>query len=118
MTKSMLLLVAIGCAQTANAQMKMPSLPATAPGASSLSVGNAAGVLQYCATNKLVSTTSADSVLSGLKAKPDVLSSKDFSAGKAGKLLSGGKTTSLDSLPAPMKTQACDLVLKQAKKFL
>lgn len=117
MSKSMLLLIALGCAQTANAQMKMPSLP-SAPGASSLSIGNAAGVLQYCATNKLVSTTSADSVLGGLKAKPDVLSSKDFSAGKAGKLLSGGKTTSLDSLPAPMKTQACDLVLKQAKKFL
>ena len=118
MSRSLLLLVALGCAQTANAQMKMPSLPGGAPGASSLSVGNAAGVLQYCATNKLVSTTSADSVLGGLKAKPDVLSSKDFSAGKAGKLLSGGKTTSLGSLPAPLQTQACDLVLKQAKKFL
>jgi hypothetical protein len=35
MSRSLLLLVALGCAQTANAQMKMPSLPAAAPGASS-----------------------------------------------------------------------------------
>ena len=118
MTKPLMFLLLLGSAQAAEAKTPLSSMVSGLPSVGSISPGNAAGVLQYCATNKLVSSTSADSVLTGLKGKPNALSGADFTAGKAGNILNGGKKTSLASLPAPVKTQACDLVLKQAKNFL
>jgi len=70
--------------------------------------------------NKLVSTTSADSVVTGLEKKPNVTGSKDFAAGAAGQVLggTGGKAMSLNSLQPHLKSQACGMVLKQGKQLL
>lgn len=90
------------------------------PNISGMGVGNAAGALAYCTKNKVLgSSTGASSVLSSLEKKPGVTSSKDFAAGQAGQILGGkGGAFSLDSATGPMKSQACNMVLKQAKHFL
>jgi hypothetical protein len=90
------------------------------PNISDLGIGNAAGVLGYCAKNRLLGDTSgASSVLNALEKKPGVTSSKDFAAGQAGQILGGdGVSLSLDSITGPMKSQACEMVLKQAQQFL
>lgn len=114
------LLVGLGSAAAPiQAQMSLPSLTSALPNVGSMSAGNAAGVLQYCMKNKLVSTTSAGAVLDGLGKKPNLTKSADYSAGQAGKVLTGsGKSTSISSLQPAMKSQACNMVLKQAKHFL
>ena len=119
------ILFAILAAGTANAAAQLPSIPGVGglggmPNISGMGVGNAAGVLNYCAKNKVLGGSSgASSVLSALEKKPGVTSSKEFAAGESGHIL-GGKGTgfSLDSATGPMKSQACDMVLKQAKHFL
>lgn len=119
------LLFAMLAAGTSNAVAQLPSIPGIGghggmPNISGMGVGNAAGVLGYCTKNKVLGGSSgASSVLNTLEKKPGVTSSKDFAAGQAGHIL-GGKGTglSLDSVPAPMKSQACDMVLKQARHFL
>jgi hypothetical protein len=84
-----------------------------------MSAGNAAGVLKYCASHNLVSSTGAGAVLGDLSKKPKLTSSPDFAAGKAGKILgSGGKTFSIAKAPNHLKSQACDMVLKKAKHLL
>jgi hypothetical protein len=102
------------------AQLSQPSMMSALPNVGGMSAGNAAGVLQYCMKNKLVSSTSAESVVTGLQKKPNVTGSKDFAAGAAGQVLGGkaGKPTSLNSLQPHLKSQACDMVLKQAKHLL
>ena len=119
MTKTLLLIVALACASQANAQMSLPSMVSGLPKVGSMSAGNAAGVLQYCTTNKLVSSTSSSMILDGLKKKPNLTSSADYAAGKAGKIVGGGaKPFSLAQAPPHLKSQACDMVLKQAKHLL
>jgi len=115
-----ILLVGLGAAAApSHAQMSLPSLTSALPNVGSMSAGNAAGVLQYCMKNKLVSSTSAGSVLDGLGKQPKLKSSPDFAAGQAGKVMTGkGKSTSISSLQPAMKSQACNMVLKQAKSFL
>jgi hypothetical protein len=126
---------------TAQAQMPgMPGMPAGAPGSvggmaggmaggatsslgmpdvSSMGVGNATGVLSYCVKNNVLGGSEATSALGSLTGKPEVKSSDGFTAGSAGTLLSGnGSKLSLDSVPAPMKSKVCNMVLKQAKSFL
>jgi Protein of unknown function (DUF2501) len=106
-------------AAAAHAQMSAPPIPSVLPNVSSISAGNAAGVLQYCVKNKLVSSTSADTVLGGLTKKPNVTKSSDFSAGQTGKILGGGgKSFSVGKAPSYLQSQACDMVLKQAKHLL
>lgn len=96
--------------------MKMPGLPSV----SGASMGNLTGVVSYCMKNKLLGGTDASSVLGTLSGKPDVKQSPDYMQGAAGMLSSGGsgKPFSLDSLPPQMRTQVCDMALKQAKTFL
>lgn len=89
------------------------------PDISSISPGNAAGVLGYCVKNKYLSGSSADQVLGGLMKKPGVEASKDYKAGAAGELLGGkGVPFSLGKLPKDMKSKACGMVLKQGTKLL
>jgi hypothetical protein len=110
---------AVFAAAPAAAQLSLPSMVSSLPNVSSISAGNAAGVLQYCMKHNLVSSTSAESVLGGLKKKPHVTGSKDFAAGAAGQVLSGkGGGMSLNSLQPHLKSQACDMVLKQGKHLL
>ena len=89
------------------------------PSMSSISPGNAAGVLGYCVKNKMLSGGSATNVLGGLMKKRGITSSSGYSAGQAGNILTGqGQKFSLNQVPDQMKSKACNAVLKQAPKFL
>ena len=115
---SVLLTFVLGSA-SAGAQMSLPSIPSALPNVSSISAGNAAGVLQYCMKNSLVSSASAGAVLDGLNKKPDLAKSAGFSAGAAGQIVSDhGKPFSIGRAPSYLQSQACDMVLKQAKHLL
>lgn len=110
---------------------QLPSIPGMGggigglSGISSMGAGNAAGVLGYCLQNNLLSsgkTSTATSVLGSLTGMPGVSGSEGFIAGQAGNILGGsGRSSnalSLDSLSGDLKSQACNMVLKQAKTFL
>ena len=104
-------------AQPALAQMDAPPIPSALPGVAKISIANAAGVLNYCTKNYLVSSTAADQVLTVLSNKPDAKSS-DYIAGQAGEVHGDdGKTFALASQPPVLQSQACDRVLQQAKTF-
>lgn len=112
----------------------------TLPGLASASVGNITGLLSYCVKNKIVSQMGAGGdVLAKLNGRADITQSPDYKAGIAGDLLgdkpstvgSGGsagmlgslagggrKPLSLDSLPAELRTKACDAVLSRASGLL
>ena len=105
-------------ATTAHAQT-MPRLPGL-PDVSKMGIPNVAGVLGYCVKNRLLGSSGAASVIDGLKGKPGVTSSPDFRAGEAGNIItgSGGSPVSLGSLPANLKTQACDMILRRGTSLL
>ena len=115
--------IALAClaASSVHAQT-MPRLPGGAglPDISKMGVPNVAGVLGYCVKNKFLGVSGANSVLNGLKGKPGVTSSPDFRAGEAGNIIpgAGASPVSLGSLPASLKTQACDQVLRHGSSLL
>lgn len=112
------LLVIVSVASPALAQMSAPPIPSALPGVAKISVGNAVGVLQYCAKHSLVSSTSADQVVGELAKKPGVTSSADYARGQNGEILGDdGKNFAIAPAPAYLQVQACDMVLKQAKAF-
>ena len=116
--KPLLLAAGLGWAAIpAHAQMDAAPIPSALPSVSSITPGNAAGVLQYCVSKNLVSSTSADAVLGGLTKKPDVTKSPDYSAGQAGQIV-GDKKFAIGSAPGFLQSQACNLVLERAKTFL
>ena len=103
----------------------LPSIPGTSsimkglPNVSSISPGNAAGVLSYCVKNKVLSGGNSTNVLNGLMKKPGIASSSGYSTGQAGNIVTGqGQKFSLNQVPSQVKSQACNAVLKQAPKFL
>ena len=103
--------------QPVHAQMDAPPIPSALPKVSSITIANAAGVLKYCVTNSLASSTSADQVLNGLPRKPDVKSA-EYSAGEGGQIHGDeGKTFAISTAPWYLQLQACDMVLQQAKAF-
>lgn len=95
---------------------------------------NAAGVLQYCVKNNVLSATSATSVkdklMNKLGVQNDTAAQKtEYQDGLNGILHTGsGQNLDLNSLGAgtggltqikeKVKTKACNVVLKQAKSFL
>lgn len=97
-------------------------------GGQSGSLGNVAGILQYCVKNNFLG---GDSGASGIASKllgktQDGASNSDYLSGAEG-LLKGkdGSTTNLSSigggssdLKSKLTTKACDLILKQGKSFL
>ncbi|HEY6814580.1 MAG TPA: DUF2501 domain-containing protein [Croceibacterium sp.] len=119
--------IALAClaASTASAQT-MPRLPGGAsalgglPDISKMGVPNVAGVLGYCVKNKFLGSSGAASVIDGLQGKSGVTSSPDFRAGEAGNIIpgAGASPVSLGSLPANLKTQACDMVLRHGSSLL
>ena len=122
---SLLFAVLVFSAAPAPAQMQMPTIPGLGgmtglPNISGMGMGNAAGVLGYCMQNNLMGgSTEASSVANSLLKKPGVAGSEEFAAGQAGNILTGGKSGfSLGSVSDPIKSQACNMVLKQAGKFL
>ena len=113
----------------AAAAVQMPSIPGMGgmagmgglPNLSHMGAGNAAGVLGYCMKNNLLGGSSGASSLAGnLMKKPGVAGSKEFAAGQAGNILTGGHGSgfSLASASDPVKQQGCKMVMKQAHKFL
>lgn len=93
---------------------------------------NAAGILQYCVKNNVLSATSASSVKDKLMSKLGMQTASttqkaDYQDGLNGILHTGsGQNLDLSSMSSggmtqlkeKVKTKACDVVLKQAKSFL
>lgn len=97
-------------------------------GGESGSMGNVAGILQYCVKNNYLGGDSGASGIAGklLGKTEGGASNSDYSSGAAG-ILKGkdGNTTNLASigggssdLKSKLTTKACDIVLKQGKSFL
>ena len=114
-------IVAFTLAGTATAQ-GLPGLPGAIgglPNISGLALPNVAGVLGYCAKNKLLSGSQVGSLVSGLAGKPGVKSSPDYTSGLAGMIKPGkGSPLSMESLPSNLKSQACNMVMQQGSKLL
>jgi hypothetical protein len=118
--------LALACLASSLSAQTMPRLPGGAsalgglPVISKMGVPNVAGVLGYCVKNKFLGSSGAGSVIDGLKGKPGVTSSPDFRAGEAGNIIpgAGASPVSLGSLPASLKTQACDQVLRHGSSLL
>jgi hypothetical protein len=96
---------------------------------SSSSMTNAAGILQYCVKNNVLSANGAEGVKDQLLSKLGITStenakSQDYQQGLGGLLQTGeGKSLDLNSLGTSqitekVKQKACDLVLKQAKSYI
>lgn len=93
-------------------------------------MNNAAGILSYCAKQKLTSVTNADNVKNqlldklGLNTATEQKSDTNYMDGIQGLLnAQNGQQLNLSSLGdselgKQVKTKACDLVLKQGTKFL
>ena len=130
MTHSKILLSGLAAAATVAAATagasQLPSIPGMGgmgglPNIANIGAGNAAGVLGYCMKNNVLGGSSgASSVVDGLMKKPGVAGSKEFAAGQAGNILTGGKGSgfSLANASDPIKSQGGKMVLKQAHKFL
>lgn len=96
---------------------------------SSRSMTNAAGVLQYCVKNNLLSASGASTLKDRMLSKLGITSasdakSPDYQEGLGG-LLATGKNGQVNlndlsnsSLGQKVKTKACDVVLKQSKRFV
>lgn len=104
------------CAGAAT-QMSAPPIISALPDVSSMSAANAAGVLQYCLKNNLVSSSATEPVLSPLTRKKGVSSSPDYAAGIEGHILTPGKSFSIGTASSNLKSQACDRVFRRAKNF-
>lgn len=93
-------------------------------------MGNVAGILQYCIKQKLVSATNTDNIKNQLMDKLGLNSAEsqkkqtDYTQGLAGMLQTkDGQQLNLNNigdtpLAEKVKTKACDLVLKQGVNFL
>ncbi|BES85433.1 hypothetical protein PEC302107_16230 [Pectobacterium araliae] len=92
-------------------------------------MNNAAGILQYCVKQKLVSATNTESIKNQLLDKLGLASQQeqqqtDYTQGLAGLLnTKDGKQLNLNNigntpLAEKVKTKACDIVLKQGVKFI
>ncbi|WP_395394040.1 DUF2501 domain-containing protein [Novosphingobium sp. BL-8A] len=99
---------------------QVPKVPSAVPDLATMGGSNAAGVLTYCAKNKLIDSAQSNSVYSALTKKPDVSTdSSSYTSGSSGNILTGdGKSFSLDKAPKQVRQKACDMVLKQSRSLL
>lgn len=103
--------------EAAAAQLSAPPIPSVLPGVTRISIANAAGVLKYCEQKDLVSGAATDAVLDTFVTKPDVKSS-DYLTGMQGEILGdSGKKYSIPTAPGYLQSEACNMVLQQAKNF-
>jgi hypothetical protein len=121
-------------AQQSGSGLSMSSLTSLLNGGSqslsSSSMNNAAGILSYCAQQKLTSVTNADNVKDqvldklGLSTPEKQKQDTGYLEGLQGLLSSSnGQQLNLETLGSSplaekVKTKACDLVLKQGVNFL
>ncbi|WP_421081599.1 DUF2501 domain-containing protein [Serratia fonticola] len=118
---------------TSNGGMSLSSLSGLLNGGdkalSSSSMTNAAGILQYCVQNNVLSANGTEAVKDQLLNKLGITStananSEDYQQGLGGLLNTGkGNTLDLNSLGTSqitekVKKKACDLVLKQGMSFI
>ena len=124
---------ALNQSSDSNSGMSLSSLSGLMEGGdkalSSGTMTNAAGILQYCVKNNILSGNVTETVKSKLSDKLGVTGagnagSKDYQQGVSGLLNTGeGKKLDLNNLgSSPMtetiKKKACDLVLEQGKSFI
>ncbi|NKI74877.1 DUF2501 domain-containing protein [Dickeya sp. CFBP 2040] len=100
------------------------------PSLSAGSMNNAAGILQYCIKQKLVSATNTENIKNqllnklGLSSQSEQQKKTDYMQGLSGLLSTGeGKQLNLNAigntpLGEKVKTKACDIILKQGVKFI
>ncbi len=93
-------------------------------------MNNAAGILQYCVKQKLVSATNTENIKNqlldklGLTSQQEKQQQPDYTQGLAGLLNTrDGQQLNLNNigntlLAEKVKTKACDIVLKQGVKFI
>lgn len=89
------------------------------PAIGSNTVGNAAGVLQYCVQNNYLGGDAAslkDKLLAKMTGQPK--QQTGFANGAKGLLQGGGSSFDLTSVSGAVKTKACDYVLKNAKSLM
>lgn len=122
-----LLSVSLALFGAAAAAAQIPGMSSGMPGAvpdlATMGGSNAAGVLSYCAKNKLIDSAQSNPVYSSLVKKPDVSENdSSFTSGSAGNILTGkgdsSSTFSLDKAPKQVRQKACDMVLKQSRSLL
>lgn len=116
-----------------NSGMSLSSLSGLLEGGdkalSSGTMSNAAGILQYCIKNNILSGNVTETVKNKLSDKLGVTGagnagSEDYQQGMSGLLHTGeGKKLDLNNLVSSpitetIKKKACDLVLKQGKSFI
>ena len=127
MRHRIILSLALACVAGSLGAQTLPRLPGGGgaalgglPDISKMGVPNVAGVLGYCVKNKFLGASGAGSVIDGLKGKPGVTDSPDFRAGEAGNIIpgAGAAPVSVGSLPASLKSQACDMVLRHGTSLL
>ena len=116
------------CTGTASAQ-GIPQLPGGVssvlgggglPNIGAMGLPNIAGVLGYCAKNKILSGSNVGSLVTGLANKPGVTTTPEYRAGNAGNIITGrgSPPVSLNSLPSNLKTQACNMVMEKGASLL
>ena len=113
--------LALACFVASSAGAQVPGLPGGVglPDVTKMGIPNVAGVLGYCVKNRLLSGSSANSVINGLKGKSGVTSSPQYRSGEAGNIITGsGSPLAINSLPAQLKTQACNAVLRHGTSLL
>ncbi|WP_028601391.1 DUF2501 domain-containing protein [Ottowia thiooxydans] len=108
-------------AKTGAAAALASGLGLSMPSIGSSSLGNAAGVLEYCVKNNYLSADAAGGVKDKLLGmvtgqKPQ---QTGYDTGVKGLLQgSDGKSMSLDNVGSQIKTKACDYVLSNAKSLI
>ena len=105
----------------ADAQPSLPGglMKGGAPDISSISAGNAAGLLGFCVKNNYLSESQARPVLGGLMKKPGVRSSSGYAAGQKGQILNrGDPPVPMTEIPHEFQGRACDVLLKKGRTFL
>ena len=96
------------------------------PSVGAASLGNIAGVLQYCISNNYFGGNAGaaapvqQSLLGKLGGAGQAAGNSDYTSGASGLLQTGGgQTTSLgSSLLAPLAQQVCSMVLQRAQSLL
>jgi hypothetical protein len=121
-TIAALLLLSVGA--SAGAVDLLDSLKSQAsnyamPAIGNNTVGNAAGVLQYCVQNNYLggdATSLKDKLLAKVTGQPK--QQTGFANGAKGLLQGSGSSFDLKSVSGTVKTKACDYVLKNAKSLM
>ena len=127
MRDGFLIATVLACfAGTASAQ-GLPNIPGATsvlggglPNIAGMGQPNVAGVLGYCAKNKILSGSGVSNLVTGLASKPGVTASPDYRAGSLGNIVTGGGAApvSLGALPSNLKTQACNMVMEKGASLL